>query len=326
MALRILDATQVAKLLPMIECIDVMAEAMQATSRGAVTIPQRMAMPLADGSGALYLMPGSTLQPPVYGAKLISLHPRNASQSRPVIQGFVVLFEHDTGVPAALIEGAQLTLLRTAAASALATRTLARSDAGSHGIFGTGPQAAVHARAIAAVRKIGRVVIWARNHDKAQALAAELRAELDSEVVASPDPAVAGACDVVTTVTASSEPVLQGAWLRPGAHLNLVGAHSPTTRESDDDVVRRSRIYVDLMQSALNEAGDLLLPMRAGIIDRCAIVAELGQVLSGVAPGRSDDSQITLYKSLGIVAQDLAAAAHVYQQAVARGVGTVVAF
>jgi len=326
MALRILDAAQIDQLLPLGECIDVMAEAMQAASRGAVAIPQRMAVPLIDGSAAMYLMPGSTLQPPVYGAKLISLHPRNAAQGRPVIQGFVVLFEHDTGVPVALVEGARLTLLRTAAASGLATRTLARADAGSHGIFGAGPQAAVHARAIAAVRKIARVVIWARNHDKAQALAAELRAELDSEVVASPDPAVAGACDVVTTVTASSEPVLQGAWLRPGAHLNLVGAHSPTTRESDDEVARRSRIYVDLLQSALNEAGDLLLPMQAGIIERSAIVAELGQVLSGAAPGRSDDSQITLYKSLGIVAQDLAAAAYVYQQAVARGVGTVVAF
>jgi len=326
MALRILNAAQVAQLLPMSECIDVMAEAMQATSRGAVAIPQRMAMPLIDGSGALYLMPGSTLRPPLYGAKLISLHPRNTAQGRPVIQGFVVLFEHDTGVPVALVEGAQLTLLRTAAASGLATRTLARRAASTHGIFGAGLQAAAHARAIASVRKIARVVIWARNHDKAKTLAAELSDELDSEVMATADPAVAGACDIVTTVTASSEPVLQGAWLRPGAHLNLVGAHSPATRESDDEAVRSSRIYVDLLQSAMNEAGDLLLPMQAGIIDRGAIVAELGQVLADAAPGRDDDSQITLYKSLGIVAQDLAAAAYVYRQAVALDVGTVVAF
>jgi ornithine cyclodeaminase len=323
-SLRIVNAAEVRRLLPMSCCIDLMADAMQAASKGQIAIPQRLISPLIDHSAYFALMPGSTLQPRIYGVKVISVHPNNPAQGLPGHQGFVSLFDHDTGAPVAIIEGAQITAIRTAAASALATRTLARSDARTHGVFGAGVQAATHVEAIAAVRPIERILIWTRTQTKAEALAAELRESMSCEVRVTLDPAEAAACDVVSTVTSSSEPILRGVWLRSGSHLNLVGAHSPETREVDDDVVRRCAIYVDLMQSAMDEAGDLLIPIKAGVIAQADIAGEIGQVLAGEVVGRKDAAQITLYKSLGVVAQDLIAAAHVYRVACEQRVGSVI--
>lgn len=295
---------------------------MQAASESRIAVPQRLITPLIDGSGFMTLMPGSTLQPRIYGAKVISVHPGNSARGLPGHQGFVALFDHDTGTPVAIIDGAQVTATRTAAASALATRTLARADAKTHGVFGAGVQAEAHVEAINAVRNIERVTLWARDQAKAEALANKLRELHRCEIRVTADPAEAAACDVVTTVTSAQEPVLRGAWLNPGTHLNLVGAHSPKTREIDDDVVRKSAIYVDLMRSALNEAGDLLIPIRSRVISNKDIVGEIGQVLAGAVAGRQHAAQITLYKSLGIFAQDLIAAAHVYQVACERNVGS----
>ncbi|TWT18711.1 ornithine cyclodeaminase family protein [Luteimonas marina] len=322
--MRFIDARLVRELLPVADCVELMAQAMRNASAGRIAMPTRMVMPLADHSGQVFVMPGSALEPRVYGAKLLNVHPTNPQQGRPLHQGFVALFDHDTGVPLAIVEGSELTLLRTAAASALATRTLARAAAGTHGIFGTGRQAGDHVRAIAGVRAIRRVVIWGRTGTRASALAAELSDSTGSEVIATSDPREAAACDVVTTVTAAGEPVLQGAWLIPGTHLNLVGAHSPVTREVDDDAARRSTIYVDRLASAFSEAGDILIPLGNGTITRDAIVGEIGQVLQGTAPGRRDVEQITLYKSLGTVAQDILAAACVYRRAIERGAGSEV--
>jgi ornithine cyclodeaminase len=226
-------------------------------------------------------------------------------------------------VPVAIIEGSQITAIRTAAASGLATRTLARADARTHGVFGAGVQAATHVEAIAAVRTIERVLVWTRAPTKAEAFAAELRERMSCEVLVTSDPAEAAASDIVTTATSASEPILRGAWLRPGSHVNVVGAHSPKTREVDDDVVRRCTIYVDLMQSAMSEAGDLLIPIGTGVITQDDIVGEIGQVLVGDVAGRNDATQITLYKSLGVVAQDLFAGAHVYRAACEQGVGSL---
>lgn len=322
--MRVIDAEQVRRLLPLVECIDLMAHAMRAASNGQIAVSKRLVVPLVDDSAQFMLMPGSTLEPRVYGAKLINVHPGNAAHGRPLHQGFVALFDHDTGAVLAIVEGAEITALRTAAASGLATRVLASGDAKTHGVFGAGPQAASHIQAIAAVRSVERVVIWARKRASAEQLASDLKGTLDCDIVASADPEVAGRCDIVTTVTTSREPVVRGAWIRPGTHLNVVGAHTPTTREVDDATVAKSAIYVDLMQSALSEAGDLLIPMKSGMFHPSSIMGEIGQVLSGEVLGRTDAAQITLYKSLGIVAQDLIAAAHVYQRAVAQDLGTVV--
>lgn len=320
-SLRVVSAAEVARLLPVADCIDLMALAMQAASKGEVAIPPRLITPLIDDSGLLAVMPGSTLHPRVYGAKIISIHPTNPVRGLPALQGFVTLFDHDTGAPVAIIEGAELTAIRTAAASGLATRVLARPAARTHGVIGAGVQARSHVEAIAAVRAIEEVRIWARSRERSEALVSMLPAAAGCRIRAVSDPREAAACDVVTTVTGSSEPVLRGAWLQPGAHLNLVGAHSPKAREADDEAVRRCAIYVDLRQSAKSEAGDLLIPMKTGVITPADIRGEIGQVLANEVPGRENDEQITLYKSLGIVAQDLVAAAYVYQEACRRGLG-----
>ena len=317
----IINRQEVERLLSMAACIDAMADAMRAASSGAVTMPLRLFSPLADGSGSLGVMPGSALDPPLFGAKVISLRFDNPAKGLPAVQGYVSLFDHETGRPVAVIEGASVTAIRTAAASGLATRELARQGARTHGIFGTGVQAVTHIDAIACVRDMQEVVVWGRDADKARRFAERQSERTRLHIRATGDPAEAARCDVVSTVTAATEPVLKGEWLRPGTHVNLVGVHTPQAREADTRAILRSRVYVDLMESAMSEAGDLLIPIGEGAIDKAHILGEIGQVLAGGVPGRADDDEITLYKSLGIVAQDLFAAAHVYAQAVERGAG-----
>jgi len=305
----VIDADRVRELLTMPACIAAVDRAMRAASRGDIDAPPRLWMPIAGSDDALFgLMPGSTTDLDVYGAKILSLHPANAAAGRPTIQGFVALFDRESGTPRALVDGASLTAIRTAAASGVATRALARGDARSHGILGTGVQALTHIDAITAVRPIERVVIWGRNADTAKRIARSRSEQTDLEVVAADDPREAAACDVVSTVTAAREPVLQGRWLRPGTHVNLVGAHEADAREADSDLIASSRVYVDLLESAMNEAGDLLIPVAEGRISAEHIVGEIGALLDDRIEGRRNDDETTVYKSLGIVAQDLFAA------------------
>jgi ornithine cyclodeaminase/alanine dehydrogenase-like protein (mu-crystallin family) len=310
-----LDATRVRELLPMPECIEAMVTAMTAVSAGRIAVPPRVIMPLVDGSGYFGVMPGSSADPLVYGAKIISLHPSNPARGLPAIQGFVVLFDHTTGVPVVLVEGATITALRTAAASGLATRELARREASTLGLLGAGVQADSHLEAICAVRPIREVRIWARSADKARDFVRRHTRQDGPAVVAVDSARDAAGCDVVCTVTGSPEPVLHGEWVRPGAHVNLVGAHTATTREADSALIARARVYVDLRESARNEAGDLLIAEREGAIGPDHVVGEIGELLLGRAPGRRDEREVTVYKSLGIVAQDLVAAHVAWQRA-----------
>jgi ornithine cyclodeaminase len=322
----IVNAEQTRRLLPMAECIGVMDRAMRAASAGSVTAPERIIAPLADGISYFIAMPGSLAEPPVYGAKIVSLHPGNPAQGRPAVQGFVTLFDGRTGSPVALIDGAEITRIRTAAASALATRELARPDAATHGILGAGVQAASHLEAISCIRGIERVLVWARDLRKSRQFAAEQTERIGRAVRAVESAEQASTCDIVSVVTNTPEPVLQGAWLRPGTHFNLVGSHEANHREADTEAVTRAAVYVDSRRGALSEAGDLLIPIKEGRMSRQDIVGEIGEVLAGAAPGRRDNQQITLYKSLGIVAQDLFAAEYVLRRALAEGAGTAIDF
>jgi ornithine cyclodeaminase/alanine dehydrogenase-like protein (mu-crystallin family) len=252
-------------------------------------------------------MPGSVAEPLVYGAKIVSLHPKNPAAGRPAIQGFVALFDHHTGTPFALVDGAEVTRLRTAAVSALATRLLARAGARTLGIFGCGVQASAHLEGISLVRDIQEVVIWGRSYEKARAFA-ERHERTGSRLRAVRSPEEAAGCDVICVVTGSPEPVIQGKWVRPGAHVNLVGAHAPTTREADTALITRSRLYVDSLESAFSEAGDILIPLKEGAVDRAHVIGEIGAVLLGQVAGRRSPEEVTVYKSLGLVAQDLIAA------------------
>jgi len=322
----IINAEETRRLLPMAQCIEVMDRAMRAASAGSVSAPERIIAPLADGSSYFILMPGSTDGSEVYGAKIVSLHPANPASGRPAVQGFVTLFGADTGTPLALIDGAEITRIRTAAASALAARRLARADARSHGILGAGVQAASHLEAMACVRPIERVVVWARDYDKARRFASEQSERHGLAVTPHEGAEEAASCDIVSVVTNSPEPVLRGAWLRPGAHVSLVGSHEAEHREADSEAVARAAVYVDSRRGALSEAGDLLIPLAEGRISTDHILGEIGEVLDDAAPGRIDESQITLYKSLGIVAQDLFAAEFVLRQAKLQGAGSRISF
>ena len=288
--MRIINRQEVERLLPMAACIDVLADAMQAASSGAVSMPLRLFTPLADGSSSFGLMPGSTLDPPFFGAKVISLLPGNPAKGLPMVQGYV----------------------------------LARKDARTHGIFGTGVQAVTHIDAVNCARDIGEILVWGRDPEKTRQFARKQSERLHAGVRATDDPAEAAACDVVSTVTAATRPIPEGDWLRPGCHLNLVGVHTPEAREADTRAIVRSRVYVDLMESAMSEAGDILVPIGEGAIDRTHILGEIGQVLMGEVPGRTGSDEITLYKSLGIVAQDLFAAAYIYARALENDAGVEV--
>lgn len=327
MTLRILNAQDVRSLLSMADCIATMRDAMVALSHGQVAMPPRLISPLYDGSGLMALMPGSNAAPAVDGAKLVTLLPSNPAAGRLAVQGVVLLFDHATGAPMALVDGAEITALRTAAVSGLATKLLARADVRSHGILGAGVQARVHIDAIHAVRpQATEVRVWGRDAGRARDFAAEQMRRTGLQVRAVADATEAAACDIVSVVTGASTPVLQGAWLRDGVHINLVGAHQPSHRESDTATVARSTVYVDLMQSAMSEAGDLLIPISEGAFAKERIVGELGQLAVGEIAGRSNAAQITLFKSLGVVAQDLFAAWAVVELATRAGKGTLVAF
>lgn len=320
----IINAAEVRHLLPMEECIDAVETAMIAASSGEVVMPPRLFSPLFDNSGFLGLMPGSASHPAVYGAKLVSLHPANPAKGLPAIQGFVVLFDHATGTPVALIEGAEVTAMRTAAASGLATKLLSRPEARSHGIMGAGVQAITHIDAVNAVRPIDKIVIWGRSLEKAEALAAAETKRTGRAVRASADPRDIAACDIISCVTGSATPILKGEWLAPGAHVNLVGSHTPNAREADSMLMKSAAIYVDLMAAALKEAGDILIPIGEGLFTQDHIIGEIGMLAMKKIPGRTTSDQITVYKSLGIVAQDLYAASLVYRKARQRNAGVEV--
>jgi ornithine cyclodeaminase len=306
------------------QCIEIMDSAMRAVSSGSVSIPPRTFVPLTERDDHLLLMPGSAPELPAYGAKIISLHPDNKARQLPVIQGFVALFDSETGAPVAIIDGASVTAIRTAAASGLATRALAREDASSHGVLGTGVQAETHLEAIACVRDIDVVRVWGRDMKKAWSFADDQSRRLALEVIPVESAAEAVACDIVSAVTGATDPVLEGDWLSPGAHVNLVGGHRRTAREADSDAIARSSVYVDLLASARAEAGDILIPVEEGRIGWSDVVGEIGQVLAGELAGRRDDTQITLYKSLGIVAQDLFVANYLFEAATAADAGVTV--
>lgn len=323
--LKVISAAEVRNLLPMRECVDLMAVAMRAASAGEVHVPPRFFMSLFDDSATMGLMPGSVREPRIYGAKIASLHYENPKSGLPAIQGFVTLFDHDTGTPLAIIEGAEITAIRTAAASGMATRFLARDDARSHGVFGTGVQACSHVEAIAAVRDIDETIVWGRDYKKAESLAREQSGKTGLDIRATEDPTEAAACDIISTVTASSEPVVKSAWVSDGTHLNLVGSHTPTSRETDSDLIARASIYADLLESLMNEGGDILVPLEEGRIEAADIKGEIGNVVSGEIPGRQSETEVTVYKSCGNTAQDLYAAQAIYASAVAQNKGTDVA-
>jgi ornithine cyclodeaminase len=325
--LLIVSGADVRRALPMSDCIDAVDRAMRAFSNGGADVPLRTVMQLPGGRNFFGVMPGYLADPQGLGAKIITVYPDNAKRGLPSHLGLVLLFDTEIGFPLAVMDAAEITAMRTAAASAVATRALARKDASHLAILGTGEQAVTHLEAISRVRTLRSVRVWGRSIEKAEHFAETQGSRLSVrvEVSKSAEDAVRGA-DIVCTVTASREPVLNGAWLGRGAHVNLVGASQSNAREADDDVVTASRFFVDSRTSARAEAGELKHAMDAGLVSEGHVLGEIGDVLSGSIVGRTGDHDITVYKSLGVAAQDLAAAHVIYERAVRDGIGTRVPF
>lgn len=324
--MRILTDDQVASLLPMDQAIAVIDTTMRTVSAGGTEMPLRHVVPLGGGNG-MGVMTGAVSQPDCFGVKLLSLFPGNPARGLSSHRGAIVLFEPETGGAVAMMDAGRLTAIRTAAASAVATRALARPDCETLALIGAGEQAEHHLAAMLAVRPIRRVLVAARSEQSAAAFA-ERMAEAHPGLAVEPAPArdAVAEADIVCTVTSSPEPVLHGDWLRPGQHLNIVGASVPSKREVDDAVVLKASVWVDYLPSALAQAGELVEMIAAGTIDGGHIRGEIGAVLDGAAPGRARAEEITLYRSLGNIAQDLAAAHHVLGRAEAAGAGAEVAF
>ena len=319
MSVLIVNQEQVTRLLPMDECIDAMQQALGSLARGDGVQPLRSCTWLPDRSGLLGLMPGYLGEPHALGIKVVAIFPGNHGTELDAHQGPVLLFDTTDGRLLAVIDATEITGIRTAAVSAVATRLLARDDAGDLAILGSGTQAWTHLEAMRHARPLRRVRVWSRNPENARRLAERAAAEgVNVESTPTARAAVEDA-DIICTTTSSHEPVLQGDWLAPGAHINAVGACFATARELDTAAVKRSRLFVDRRESALNEAGDLLIPMAEGDLTADHIVAELGQVITGDVAGRTAPEDITLFKSLGIAVEDLAAAHLIYSKAVSGG-------
>jgi ornithine cyclodeaminase len=308
-------------------CIDAMERAFRALARDEAVLPLRPVVHLPDGSGALAAMPAFLGDPRTLGVKVITVFPGNHGGPLDSHQGVVVMCDAATGHPSAILDASAVTAIRTAAVSAVATRSLARPAASDLAIIGTGVQAMTHLEALACVRRITRVRAWSRDPHNVERFVDRAAARLSIEVEAarSAADAVRGA-DIICTVTASREPVLEGKWVADGAHVNAVGASVRTAREVDTALVRRSAVFVDRCESALNEAGDVLVPIGEGVIDAGHIRGELGDLLEGRIAGRRDAREVTLFKSLGLAIEDLAAADVVLRNAAAEGAGTLVDF
>lgn len=310
--MRFIDRGEVAERLTYEVAIPIVREAMIAFSKGVTRQHLRSIIPLAHGR-AFGIMPGAMGEAAPFGAKLISVFPENFAKGRQSHQGLVVLFEPETGAPVCVVHAGEVTAIRTAAASAVATDALARPGARRLAILGYGEQAAAHARAIAKVRDIERIGVWGRSPERAAAFAERISGELGLPVTPSPDvERLVDDADIVCTVTAAREPILKGAWVRPGAHVNLVGSSVAGPVEVDDDLVVRSRFIADSREGVLAQGAEFLKAKAAGLIGDDHIAAEIGEVLAGEIPGRRSSDEITVYKSLGHVVQDLATAWALY--------------
>jgi alanine dehydrogenase len=319
MSVLIIDDEAIERLLPMPECIEVMEATLSALARGEAVLPLRSIVWMPEKVGALGLMPGFLAPEKVVGVKAVTFFPGNEGTELDSHQGAVLLFEAERGRLLAICDATSITAIRTAAVSGVATRALARSDAHDLALIGSGVQARTHLEAMLSVRRLRRVRVASKDLGRARSFAQRegRRHGIAIQPCATVEEAVRGA-SIVCTVTSAREPVVRGEWLAPGTHVNAVGSSVSFARELDTDAVVRSRLYVDRRESALNEAGDFLIPKKEGAVGDDHIVGEIGEVLVGKVGGRRSASDVTLFKALGLAVEDVASARHVYLKALER--------
>ncbi len=315
---------EVLALMSMQECIDVMEDALIKLSNGEVAQYLRTATNLPNGN-ILGFMPCYSGKSGYFGAKVITVFKTNMGSGYPSHQGMVLLFDVQYGYLKAFVDASAITKIRTAAVSAVATDLLSRKESTTLAILGAGEQARSHLEAMLLVRNITEVRVWDINEDYSRLFVQEMKKQYDVNIIEA-ETAEEAVCnvDVICTVTSSKTPVLEGRWVRPGTHINAVGACSPDARELDSEIVSKSKLYVDFVESTINEAGDFLIPKQEGIIDNNHILGEIGDILTDKVAGRRNNIDITIFKALGLAIEDIAAAYYVYQKAKNNNRGKVI--
>lgn len=311
MTLLFLNRADVRRALPMSEAIEGMKHAFAQLSSGDAIVPQRTQLPIAQHDGIAIFMPAYLAKSDALAVKIVSVFPQNLQRGMPSIHGVVVALDSETGRPVALLEGGTLTAIRTGAGSGAATDLLARREASVVAIIGSGVQARTQLEAVCTVRRIVEVRVFSPNREHARAFADEMAGQTpipdDISVSQSAANAVRGA-DIVCTATSSKTPVFSGAALAAGSHVNAVGSFRTDMQEVDADTVSKALVVVDSREAAREEAGDLMIPIEQGLFPFDHIHAELGEIVTGTRAGRTDDGQITYFKSVGVAVQDVIAA------------------
>jgi ornithine cyclodeaminase/alanine dehydrogenase len=322
----LLTRDDIRSFLTMKDSMDAVEEAFRQLALGTVDMPQRPVIRVPDEHGVVLFMPAMIGGMGALGMKVVSVYPDNPSKhDKPTVMGTILLNDPATGEVVAIMDGGFITAMRTGAVSGVATKHMARPDAKVAAIFGGGVQARTQLMAVAEARPLERALVYDIVPEQRESFAREMSRELAIPVEAADDPRSAvESADVIVAATSAREPIFDGGWLRPGAHINGIGSHAPDMRELDTDTVQRSRVIVDLRSAALAEAGDLMIPIKEGAITEDHIAGELGEVVAGSVPGRTSPDEITLFKSEGLAIQDVSVATRVYEIARRQGHGRAV--
>ncbi len=321
--MRLLSETQVRSLIDIDELIAALERAHIQYSTGKAVMPVRLVVALPQIQGRITSMPGFLIEDNALGMKVVTYFQDNPKQNLPAILATIMLFSTETGKLIAAMDGGYITAIRTASASALATKALANPETPTLGILGAGVQARAHIQALARVRQLRAIKIYSPSGASAATIKNDVEREagIAIEVCRSAEEVVR-ASDLLVTVTTAKEPILRLEWLKPGVHINAVGSHRPDLREIDGATLKRAKVVVDSRDAIMAECGDILLALKEQSITEANIHGEIGEILAGAKPGRSSADEITLYKSVGIAVQDVATAQLVYRKALERNAGT----
>jgi alanine dehydrogenase len=319
MKMKILSRMDIQQSVNMPQAIDVVEKAFISQAQNDVHLPLRTQVPVKESQGITLFMPAYIPKLESLGAKIVSVFPQNVQHNRPTIHAIVIICDAHTGEPTAMMDGIYLTALRTGAASGVATKFLARKEARTAAIIGAGTQGRTQLEAICCVRDIQKVMVYDKNPRTAEVFAEEMRKKgkpipRDIAIAATPEEAVSEA-DVISTATTSSAPVFDNDHLNPGVHINGIGSFTPEMQEIPEKTVLRAKVVVDSIEASLEEAGDIIIPLRKGLIGRSHIQGELGHVATGQAKIRQSAKDITFFKSVGLAIQDVAVAKWALQRA-----------
>lgn len=315
---------EISQILTITEAIKAVEDGFSSFYKKQVFMPQRMAMQVPRNDGNLLLMPVLiSNQAPALAVKTLTVYPYNPRTfDLPAIQGLVILFDPENGSPLAILDGASLTALRTGAAGGVAAKYLARRDSRTLTLFGVGAQGETQLEAACAVLPIKKAFVIQNNDPREQKFQERMSSKLGIEIILTGDVVSAvRESDVIITATNSRTPLFRGEWLKPGTHITAIGSYKPDFRELDTETVKKSKIFVDSLEACMEEAGDLIIPLREGAITWGAISGEIGQVVAGDLPGRQNDQEITLFKSVGLALQDAVVGRAVYQKALEMNLG-----